>query len=153
MVFKLKAPRSCINFSWKLFQFWWDEPFEDALKCSISAKRANKNVLGKKRKNPFKKKYCNVSIEPCEQLRHCIITRCDRMYNFLRICLRLHTFFDLTDNKSTYSSRKSWNSFCDRSARSSRTWAVPVVRSATSILIKVCCDQLSHMEKFGAKIS
>lgn len=56
MVFKLKAPRSCINFSWKLFQFWWDEPSEDALKCSISAKRANKNVLGKKRKNPLKKR-------------------------------------------------------------------------------------------------
>lgn len=53
----------------------------------------------KNEKIPLKK-----SIVMCQsnhvQLRHCIITRCDRMYNFLRIYLRLHTFFDVTDNKN-----------------------------------------------------
>lgn len=73
------------------------------------------------------------------------------MYNFWHICHRLHTFFKLMNNKSTYSSRKSWNNFWHRSARSSRTWAVPVVRSATSILFELCCDQLFTWRNLARK--
>lgn len=75
------------------------------------------------------------------------------MYKTRHIWLRMYAFFNLIDWYITHSSRKSWNSFWHRSARSSRTWAAPVVRSATSILFELRCDQLSHVKKFGAKIS